>query len=315
MLTVRRTIGMLLIVLLLSLPAWATPKKDDWISLVAVGDVMLARNVGKRISEHGPDWPFKRVMHLVRNADLAFCNLECPISSDAVKVNKPICFRADPETVRSLKNVGFNTLSLANNHSLDCGRPGLVDTMDNLKQAGIAFAGAGTTLSEAERPTFLKIGNLRVAFLGRTAIFPENSWPRPDAPGIAFLDNATIEQAVADARSKADIVIVSIHWGVEYRKNPDPEQIALAHRLIDAGASVVLGHHPHVIQPMERYHGGLIAYSLGNFVFDSPVRQCKRSAILRCRLSKAGVGDVSVIPIQLDDYRPVPIQIVRTGRN
>ncbi|MCX6377730.1 MAG: CapA family protein [Armatimonadetes bacterium] len=274
------------------------------ISFVAVGDVLLDRGIAKKIAKNGLEWPFAKVADVIRSADLAFCNLECPLSSTGQSLAKPIVFKADPANLKCVVDAGFDIVSNANNHALDCGRRGLVETLSVLDDAGIAHAGAGTNLEVAESPTFLEVNGLRIAFLARNMLFPEAIWYRKDAPTIAGLDESRIEDQIREAKSSADVVIVSLHWGVEYQKKPLDSQIALGRKLIDAGANLVLGHHPHCTQPVERYHGGVIAYSLGNFLFDSRNPVCMESMILKCRLSKSGVADLEIIPAKVTKWRP-----------
>jgi poly-gamma-glutamate capsule biosynthesis protein CapA/YwtB (metallophosphatase superfamily) len=288
------------------MPTLAPAENAPQITLAAVGDVLLDRGIGRGIRRFGVEWPFEKVTSILESADLAFCNLECPLSRRGIRINKPVCFQADPDTVGCLKDAGLDLVSLANNHTLDCGRRGLTETMATLDDAGIGHVGAGATVAEAAQPVILDIDGIRVAVLARNGLLPECVWYRTDAPNIAPLDPDTIEQEVAAAARQADVVIVSIHWGVEYRQHPQPEQEDLAHRIIDAGADVILGHHPHVIQPIEEYHGGLIAYSLGNFLFDNPRRQCCDTLILECRLTKSGLADYEVVPVEIRDRRPVP---------
>lgn len=276
------------------------------VTFMAVGDVLLDRGVARRIKANGVHWPFAEVSTIVRTADVAFCNLECPLSVKGIKINKPLCFKADPSNAECLTDAGFDIVSLANNHSLDCGRAGLTETMDCLGKLGIAYCGAGDTLAESKKPVVVQIKGLRIAFLARNTLMPEGIWLRSDVPGEAELDESTICREIADARKLADAVIVSLHWGVEYSQHPRDSQTVIARKMIDAGADLVLGHHPHTVQPIEEYHGGVIAYSLGNFLFDSPNRQCKESMILKCRLSKAGVSDPEVIPVRITDCRPIP---------
>lgn len=276
------------------------------VTFMAVGDVLLDRGVAKKISANGRDWPFAKVSPILQSADITFCNLECPFSAKGVKVNKPFCFKADPANGKCLADVGFDIVSLANNHSLDCGRTGLVETMRCLDDLGIRFVGAGDTLNDSKLPVVVEQHGLRIAFLARNTLMPEGIWLREDAPGTAGLDESTICREIAQARTKADVVIVSLHWGIEYRQQSEEAQKVLARKMIDAGASLVLGHHPHTVQPIEEYHGGVIAYSLGNFLFDSPQQVCKKSMILKCRLSESGVSDVEVIPATISGYRPIP---------
>ncbi len=287
-------------------PTMFPTQTEPAVTLVAVGDVMLDRAIDARIERHGVEWPFAEVRDVLRGADLAFCNLECPLSADGIKINKQIAFKADPANVGALTDAGFDIVSLANNHTLDCNRSGLIETIGCLDEAGIAHTGAGGTPADAARPTIVIVRGLRIAFLARNAWLSEGAWFRPDAPTSAYLDPETIESEVRSASRQADVVVVSLHWGVEYSTVPRESQVELAHRIIDAGADLILGHHPHVLQKVEKYHGGVIAYSLGNFLFDSAFRNCKETAILKCRLSKSGVSDVEQMPVRIEDYRPVP---------
>jgi poly-gamma-glutamate capsule biosynthesis protein CapA/YwtB (metallophosphatase superfamily) len=282
------------------------PAPEPCITLAAVGDVLLARGIGERIDQYGPDWPFEEVRSVLQSADIALCNLECPLSEHGVRVNKVYAFKAKPERCACLSGAGIDIVSLANNHTLDCGRRGLVETMDTLEEAGIAYAGAGPDEKAAREPLIVEAGGIRIAFLARNALLPESVWYRTDAPGIAPLDPETIEEEVAEAARLADVVIVSLHWGIEHHTYPEPWQEEMARRIIDAGADVVLGHHPHVVQPVEAYEGGLIAYSLGNFVFDNSQPRCRKSAILKAWLTRGGIEEYEVIPVEITRWRPTP---------
>lgn len=275
------------------------------ITFMAVGDVLLDRGIADRIARHGMDWPFEGVGEALRSADLAFCNLECPLSETGIKINKPYCFRAHPSTVKCLVDAGFDIVSLANNHSMDCSRQGLVDTMRCLDDAGIAHTGTADTLQDSLNPTILEIDGLKIVFLVRNALYPEGIWLRPEQPNVAPLDPDRILDQIKRAKRRADVVIVSLHWGIEYRKHPTENQTELARKMIDAGADLILGHHPHVVQPVEEYNGGVIAYSLGNFLFDSPYPQCRESVILKCSLSRQGVTDLELLPVKLENCRPI----------
>lgn len=152
----------------------------------------------------------------------------------------------------------------------------------------------------------MRRGGLRIAFLARTMITPDGVIYREDAPGVAMLDPDRIVEEVRAARRQAHLVIVSLHWGIEYARYPQEEQRRLAHRLIDAGACLVLGHHPHTPQPLERYHRGVIAYSLGNFVFDATRPRARTGALLRCTLTVAGVRAAQLIPVVIHRGQPRP---------
>jgi poly-gamma-glutamate synthesis protein (capsule biosynthesis protein) len=282
------------------------------ISLAAVGDILLDRGVGKKIEKYGTGYPFERVAPALRGADLAFGNLECPIGEKGRKVVKPFSFQAKPRTAGCLTDGGLDLLSLANNHSLDCGRTGLSETMEILRAKGLHWCGAGNTQAEAEKPTVLSVKGLRIAFVGFCEFLPEGVFLRDDRPTIAFAGEDRVRAAVAAARRDADLVVASFHWGIEYRSRPSARQIGLARAAVDAGADLVLGHHPHVLEALEVVSraGGrrpaLIIYSLGNFVFDQRRPPSSETVILRCTLGRDGVTAAAVTPIRIEENRPRP---------
>lgn len=298
---VAATVKPLLVSILLAIAGSAAAEQA--VTLAAVGDIQLGRGVGRMIEKEGPDYPFRMVAPLLRSADLTFGNLECALSEEGRPIPKQFSFKADPAAALGMAGAGFDLLSLANNHSMDCGREGLLETQAALAGRGIRSVGAGRDAAEAAAPVILEHGGLRIAFLARTMVAPEGVIYREDAPGVAALDPERIEDEVRAARRQADLVVVSLHWGIEYARQPQEEQRRLARRLVDAGACLVLGHHPHALQPVERYRGGLIAYSLGNFVFDAGPKG-RQGAILRCTLTAGGVGSAELIPVAIREGRP-----------
>jgi len=288
---------------------------EPTVTLTAVGDILLDRGIAKKIEKFGIDYPFAHVGDELRKADIAFGNLECPLSKDGVKVTKPFVFRAKPEYAECLEKAGLDMLSLANNHALDCGRDGLVETQKHLKARGIRWCGAGATHAAAQVPEVMEVRGLKIAFIGYCDFMPEGTFWREDRPTIAMADAERVTTAVAAGRKAADVVVVSFHWGVEYSTRPSKRQIELAHAATDAGADLVLGHHPHVLQGLEVVPAGkskagrrsLIAYSLGNFVFDSPQKWTKATAntmLLRCKLNKSGLVSAEVVPARIEEFRP-----------
>ncbi len=267
---------------------------------MAVGDVMVGRAVGKLIDEHTPDYPFERVREYLKQPDLTFGNLECAVTKRGFTTNKAYRLKADPKVVPALSEAGFDVLSLANNHTMDCGRLGLLETLSSLKGAGISTVGAGKDSLDARKPVLESVHGIRVAFLAFTDA------PDGSSPCLAWIDSARVVQAVREAKKQADLVLVSFHWGEEYATAPLPYQKALAHAVIDAGAALVIGHHPHVIEGVERYKQGLIAYSLGNFVFDQHEERGKRGIALGCLLTKDGVAHAVLAPYVIRENRPQP---------
>ncbi|MCC6731417.1 MAG: CapA family protein [Chthonomonadales bacterium] len=291
--------------------SWAARPPAPTATLCAVGDVLLARGVGRRIERYGTDWPFERVAPWLRATDLAFANMECALTTRGAAVPKPFVFRGDPGSARGLRDAGIDVVSLANNHTLDYGRTGLADTMDALRVAGVGWVGAGATLRAARRPLVRRVGALRVGFVAMSDFVPEGVFPRQDRESVARASERAVREAVVAARRAADVAVVSLHWGVEFRGRPSARQVALARAAAAGGADLVLGHHPHVLQPLEWLPGRggrrtLAAYSLGNFVFDPRGAAASRTVILRCRLGRDGVESASVLPVLLRDCRPTP---------
>jgi poly-gamma-glutamate synthesis protein (capsule biosynthesis protein) len=186
----------------------------------------------------------------------------------------------------------------------DCEKKGIVSTIEFLSEEKIKFTGAGETTAQALRPAIFNLKNTRIGFLAYNAYPMDWIVLKEDQPAIAFYDSSRAIEAVEKLKKKADVVIVSLHWGDEYRQKPNSRQIKIAHQLIDAGADLILGHHPHVLQPIEEYKDGVVVYSLGNFVFDQRKSATRKSVIFRAKLSKKGVEEFSTLPVQITDYRP-----------
>lgn len=290
----------------------AAPPAPETFTLAAVGDILLDRGVGRKIGQHGTDYPFQHVADVLSAADVTFGNLECPLSENGAKAAKPYSFKAKPATAQCLVRAGFDVLSLANNHTMDCGPRGLLETFDHLGLAGIRWCGAGRTRAEAEAATLLTVKGISVAFVGFSDFPTGGSAPSGDTPAVAFTSEDTVRERVAAARRLADVVVASFHWGVEYASRPTQRQTTLARVAAAAGADLVLGHHPHVLQGFEvtgddsspAGRTSLIAYSLGNFVFDQRGGQKVQGAILVCNVSKAGIVSAEAMPVRIEGFRP-----------
>ena len=240
------------------------------VSLLFVGDIMLSRGVAGQIKKNNPDYPFLLAADITQEADLAFGNLEGPISSRGEKQGSIYSFRADPSVVEGLKFAGFDILSLANNHIFDYGSTALLDTISYLGENNIDSVGAGKYFSEANQPVIKEIKNTKIAFLAYTNLYPRSLAAEEETPGISLFELEGIKKNIHQLKEikKADIVIISLHWGEEYQNRSNEAQQKIAHGLAEAGADLIIGHHPHVIQEIEFYKGSWIAYSLGNFIFD-----------------------------------------------
>jgi len=273
---------------------------------------MLARTVGEQVLAQGPEIVFAGVQTVLDSADVLVGNLECALTAGGERQSKSYTFAAPPETAQALGLAGFDVLSLANNHSMDYGSQGLLDTRANLDQVGIASVGAGVDATEARSPVILERNGLRLAFLAYMDVpaeftgFDAQSWiATASQPGIAWADLDQIKTDVAAARLQADVVVVLLHSGFEIFDAITSTQRAEAHAAIDAGAALVVGSHPHILQIIEQYQGGLIAYSLGNFVFDDYKGLLNASIILRVVLTPAGVESYDYVPILIENGLPM----------
>lgn len=229
------------------------------ITLLFVGDIMLDRGVRAKVEKTGNGdfhFPFAKIANILKEADIAAGNLEGPLSDKGEEVGNPYSFRMPLKALDGLIFAGFDVLFLANNHIGDWGQEALGDTIFNLENAGLAAVGAG---SAADQPKVLETKGTKFAFLAFSDFF---------VSGVALAEETEIVEAVRAAEKSADIVVVAFHFGDEYSHEPSVRQKTLAQLAIDSGADLVVGSHPHVLQPLETYNGKYIAYSLGNFVFD-----------------------------------------------
>jgi len=281
------------------------PVRQEPVCLVAVGDIMLSRGVAGEIKKHGgdPGHPFAKMKSYLKSGDIVFGNLENPVTPGREIMLPERILRADPGVAEALREAGFTILSLANNHLPDFGIRGILDTFQYLEQAGLKYAGAGRTEREAYTATYTEAKGLKLAFLAfcDPVLVPEGL-AGDDRPGVAGFDQDKVQAAVREAREKADIVVVSMHAGTEYEPEPELAQTRFAHMVVDAGADLVLGHHPHVLQRVEEYKGKFILYSLGNFVFDQKWSRATREGLLaRIFITRDGVEKVEFLPVYSND--------------
>ena len=240
-------------------------------TILFTGDILLDRGVRRFISYHGVDALFSRgVDSLFKEADVVVGNLECPATRIKASVQKRFIFRGDPEHLSILKKHGITHLNLCNNHSIDQGREGLVDTKKNIEQAGMVPVGAGRNMQEAARPVLLSKTPRKVWLLTSLRLALENFAYLPHLPCVSQepLDSLAARIRRIKRHDPKAVVIVSLHWGGEHTLRPVPRQRLEAHLLIDAGADALVCHHTHTLQTIEHYRGRPIYYSIGNFIFD-----------------------------------------------
>jgi len=293
---------MLILLFLLSFEGTKPP--SNRVSFCAVGDVLLDRGVRTMIRREGVDYPFKYVGNIIKSHDLAFCNLECPVPRRGFPLNKKYCFRADSSFIEGVVNAGFDIISIANNHTLDWDRSGFTSTQDLLLKNGLYPVGGGKNQKEARSPTIVTINGLKFAFFAFMDMLPDAIIYLEDKPGPAYATTEEIVREIEKIRDKVDFIIVSFHWGIEFNRYPRIDHIKKAHKIIDAGADIILGHHPHVLQSVEVYKKRPIIYSLGNFVFDQHELHERQSAIFECVFEKGNVDSISFIPVILEKSCP-----------
>lgn len=284
----------------------ATPTVPPAITVAAVGDIHFSGSVARLVAAKGPKAPFTSTASVLRKADVTIGNLETSLSRRGSAVpGKAYTFRGTPRAVMGLKYAGFDFLGLANNHARDYGSVALRDTIRNLNRAGLAHAGAGKDRAAAFRPAIIERNGAKVAFLAFSQIGPASFRATSSRSGTAYtLSQTEMRRAIKRASRKADYVIVSFHWGEERSYRPTARQVAYGRAAIRAGADAVLSHHPHVIQGVEYYRKGIIAYSLGNFVFSPGSAMGRDSMILRFTLGPNGVKKVSGVPCYISAGKP-----------
>lgn len=243
-------------------PVSTTEPRTAW-TLLAGGDVLMDRSEPAGID------PFEFIRPPLASADLAIVNAEMAISDRGSPSDKQYVFRAPPSVAATMAAAGVTVASLANNHASDYGSTALVDSIESLKAAGVVPIGAGIDADAAYRHRLVEVSDaVSVALVGASMIVPWGFEATAGRPGIASTWNtARVLDSVRAAAGEADVVVAVIHWGIERDPCPSADQRSLARALIGAGADIVIGHHPHVLQPVELTAGALVAYSLGNFVW------------------------------------------------
>lgn len=282
-------------------------------TLIFLGDVMLGRLVNLALKRLPPAYPWGDTLPLLQRADARFINLECTITDwGEPEPGKVFCFRTDAKNVEVLRVAHIDAVSLANNHVLDFGEPGLRETLRNLDASGIRHAGAGLTAEEAQRPAWLPLDGLRIAFLAATDNQPE--WEATASkPGVFYtpIDPADerfqrLVTLVREAKGEADLVVVSLHWGPNWGYQPLPEHPTAARLLIESGADIIFGHSAHIFRGVEVYRGRPILYSCGDFVDDYAVDQVERndeSFIFQVHLTSRELARLSLIPTIIDEFQ------------
>ena len=295
----RLSVWLGLVSLCMCLP-WQSLADDRPVSMVFVGDVMLADQVGLGIQNgHDPLQPFSAIL---KQSDIRIANLECVIATGGEAEDKPYTFRAHPRVLSLLKR-HLDAVSLANNHTGDFGPGAFKQMLQLLQKARMSYVGGGMDLTEAHKPLLFERQGLRIALLAYNEFFPRSFEADVDKPGHAWSDDEQVVADIRDARDKhhADLVITFMHWGFENESRSNARQQQLARLMIDAGADAVIGGHPHVTQEMAVYKGRPVFYSLGNFVFDGFTAKDNNTGwVVRLNLTKTGVASATVHEARID---------------
>jgi len=283
------------------------------MTIAVTGDVMLGQMMQPFIDIHGYTYPFLNTAPILKNADIALCNLEGPLSCSGAPVgDKKFTFCVSTNAVMGLSFAGFDAVTLANNHILDYGEPAVLETIRILTKNSIQSCGYGCSQETANQPAIIKNNHNKITLLSFCRVPPDHYYAMKNTAGSAFGSLQNIKAGIKKACTKNTTCIVAFHWGTEYTHYPESIQIKLAHAAIDAGADAVIGHGPHVLQGIEIYHGAPILYSLGNFAFGYYYTTFKHlateSMIVLLKANKNSIAEIEIIPLNVNniatDYRP-----------
>lgn len=289
--------------------------KTKTVRLTCVGDIMIHSRYNELADEKGTQFLFERVAGTLTETDLLFGNVETVLSRLGEPVGGKLCLRGDDRYVDTLGSLGFDVVSLANNHAFDFGAGACTDMARRLEAQGIAVVGVGDNLAASREMRVVEAHGFRVGFLAYSSPDTDGSdYAEDGRPGVAPMQESLVLEDVAACSRKVDHLIVSLHWGVEYSEYPTPAQVSLGRKVIDAGARMIIGHHPHILQGYEQYNGGYIFYSLGNFcdadlrwegadkAYESKLKVADReSFIVAAELDHEGGVRVECLPLWLTD--------------
>ncbi|MFM8999633.1 MAG: CapA family protein [Actinomycetota bacterium] len=273
-----------------------------------VGDVSLDPGYLPVLADQGWDWPWSGLDGVFVRDDLTIVNLECPATTVVDPVVKTFNFRCDPLALPAMRSAGVEVANQANNHAFDQGASGLLDSLVQVRAAGIATVGAGRTLAEAMAPAIVEVGGWRIAIVGIGQVLdPPWMTATADRPGTTNgHDTEQVLAAIRGAAAVADLVVVGIHWGIELDTAPRGFQVALAQRMVEAGADIVFGHHAHRLQPLGWVGGRPVFYGLGNFVWPRLSTAGATTAVARVLVRPDGTIEAALVPATIvENGRPV----------
>ncbi len=269
-------------------------KDPDFLNLVFVGDIMLDRGVRNSVVKNfNNDYSalFEKLdkENLLKKPDIAFANLEGTASDQGADLKNLYSFRMDTAVVSALKGAGFDVISMANNHVGDWGRLAFIDTLSRIRENEMSYTGGGNNAIEAETPAIIEKYGMKIGFLAFSDVGPKYMEATVDKAGLLLASNPRFDEIISNASKQVDYLVVSFHFGDEYKTIHNARQEYLAHRAVDNGAKIIIGHHPHVIQDTEVYKNSYIAYSLGNFIFDQAFSvNTMQGMLLNIKLNRDG---------------------------
>lgn len=282
-----------------------TTSNDSAVVLYFTGDVTLSNHFESHV-DNQMDYAFKK-LNWFADADISMVNLENPLTSRGTPTEKLFTFRARPDYADILIYGGVDIVTIANNHIYDYGAEGVFDTVENLSKKNIHHVGAGRTINEARHPVIFYIKGHRIAYFAYYGTHKHSdSHPAMiDSAGTAPRQLPIIKEDIEKYRDSVDFIIINFHWGIEKADYPEKDQIDFAHSVIDYGADIIVGHHPHVLQGVELYKGKIIAYSLGNFIFGGNSRISYDTAVLKIEIDTSNKVKAAIIPIEVNYWQPV----------
>jgi len=287
-------------------------------TIVLVGDIMTWDRTREYVEQHGAGYPFAATAPLLRSADITVGNLEGPVADKAALRDSIYPYKVPPWTLAGLKDAGFDLVSLANNHLLDCGREGLVETIGHLRRAGIGHFGAGRDLAEAERPAIVDLDGVKIAFVGAMAhetdvleagdLADARSRDRKQRSvrrvfearakraGTVIATAEGVSRLVRRADEQADLVVLFPHWGIRYHRPATAFQREVARAAVRAGADLIVGHHAHFWQPVELIDGVPVVYGIGNFAFGSGNSAADEGLLVRATVAGGRIARIELFP-------------------
>jgi poly-gamma-glutamate synthesis protein (capsule biosynthesis protein) len=285
-------------------PSTSTLPPKEYLVIQGTGDVAVDPNYIPALAANGWDHAWSGLDGLFLEDDLTVINLECTPSDIGAPIDKDFTFRCPTDALPSLPANGIQVANLGNNHSGDYGKEALVDGRDQLAAAGVAPVGAGRNVTEAGEPAVFDIGGWKVAVVGFGGVAPDDSWyATADTAGMRSGDDTpSMVESVQAAAAIADLVVVTVHWGMELDTTPRPDDVERAQAMIEAGADVIFGHHSHRMQPLEMVGDAAVFWSLGNFVWPHNSEASATTAVARAVVAPDGSIDACLIPAYIETH-------------